>query len=219
MKVIGIVGSPRKNGNTEFLTAHTLRAIEEEGLATELVRLSGLNIKPCNACMACSTKPECSIADDFQMVYEKMKSADGIILASPVYYGSATALIKALLERAGYASRLNRTVFNRKVGGPLVVARRAGQNFTVAELTLWFQINGITVPGSSYWNMAFGRNTGDVASDDEGLKTAWNFGKNLAAVCIAMSLYNASKIKEKNPPAGGHGRDMATPWLWQGQKK
>jgi multimeric flavodoxin WrbA len=219
MRIIGIVGSPRKNGNTEFLTAHALKAIEEEGLEVELIRLAGLNIKPCNACMACSTKPECSIVDDFQPVYEKMKTADGIILASPVYYGSATSLIKALLERAGYASRLNRTVFDRKVGGPLVVARRAGQNFTLAELTFWFQINGLTVPGSSYWNMAFGRNKGEVSADEEGLETAWNFGKNMAAVCIAMSLYNAGKIEEKNPPSGRYVRKTATPWLWQGEEE
>ena len=104
MKVIGIVGSPRGNGNTEFFTAHTLKAISEEGLDTELVRLAGLDIKPCNACMACREEEACPIEDDLFPIYLKMKEADGIILASPVYFGSATALIKALMERVGYLS-------------------------------------------------------------------------------------------------------------------
>lgn len=99
MKVIGIVGSPRKGGNTEILTAHTLKAIAEEGLETELIPLAGLDIKPCNACGECAQEERCPIEDDLFPIYVKMREADGIILASPVYYSSATALIKALMER------------------------------------------------------------------------------------------------------------------------
>jgi len=179
MKAIGIVGSPRKNGNTEMLTQHTLQAIAEEGLDTELIRLAGLDIRPCNACMVCRDEERCPIADDLFPLYTKMKEAEAIILASPVYYGSATALIKALMERTGYIGG-RRLVFAGKVGGPLVVARRAGQNFTFAQLTLWFQILGFYVPGSTYWNIAFGREKGEVQQDEEGLRTAWNFGKNVA---------------------------------------
>jgi len=182
MKVIGIVGSPRKGGNTEILTAHTLKAIAEEGLETELIPLAGLDIKPCNACRDCAKEERCSIEDDLFPIYVKMREADGIILASPVYYGSATALIKALMERAGHISHLGREVFKGKVGGPLVVARRAGQNFTVAQLTFWFQILDMVVPGSTYWNMAFGRQKGEVSQDEEGMRTAWTFGKNVALV-------------------------------------
>jgi len=182
MRAIGIVGSPRKNGNTELLTAHALKAISEEGLDTELIRLAGLVINPCNACMLCKNEERCSIEDDLFPVYLKMKEAHGIILASPVYYGSATALIKGLMERAGYMSRWNGEPFRGKVGGPLVVARRAGKNFTFAQLTLWFQVLGFFIPGSSYWNVAIGREKGEVTSDEEGLKTAWNFGKNMAFI-------------------------------------
>ena len=186
MKVLGVIGSPRKNGNTEVLTANALKAIAEEGLDTELVRLAGLDIRPCNACMVCSQEERCSIEDDFFPVYLKMKEADGILLASPVYYGSATALIKALIERAGYISRHNGEPFRGKVGGPLVVARRAGHNFTLAQLTFWFQVLGLVVTGSTYWNMAFGREKGEVANDEEGMKTAWNFGKNVAWVVTRL---------------------------------
>ncbi len=179
MKAIGIVGSPRKQGNTEILTEHTLKAIAEEGLETELIRLAGLDIRPCDACQICQKEERCHFDDDLFPIYLKMKEAEAIILASPVYYGSATALIKALMERAGRLSGPRR-VFAGKVGGPLVVARRAGHNFTFAQLMYWFHILGFYMPGSTYWNIAFGRERGEVEKDEEGLTTAWNFGKNIA---------------------------------------
>ena len=162
MKAIGIVGSPRKNGNTEILTQHTLKAIEEEGLDTVLLRLAGLDIRPCNACMVCRGDEErYPIDDDLFPLYTKIKEAEAVILASPVYFGSATALLKAFMERTGYIG-LRRRAFTGKVGGPLVVARRAGQNFTLAQITYWFHILGFYMPGSTYWNIAFGREKGEV---------------------------------------------------------
>lgn len=180
MRVVAVIGSPRVNGNTERLAQKALDAIAAEGIQTEVIRLAGLDIAPCDACMACRGNAECSIQDDFQGVYDKLLEADGIILASPVYFGSATANIKALMDRAGYVARNNGDLFARKVGGPMVVARRAGQNFTYAQLMYWFMICGFVVPGSTYWNIAFGRQPGEVTGDSEGLETATNFGKNIA---------------------------------------
>ena len=180
MKAIAIVGSPRKNGNTEILARRTLKAIEEEGLDTELIMLANLDIKGCNACDVCKEEESCPIDDDLWSIYTKMKQADAIIFASPVYFGSVTSLLKALMERAGYIAYWNGRVFKGKVGGPLVVARRAGQNFTLSQLAYWFYLMGCFVPGSTYWNIAFGHGKGEVEQDEEGLKTAWNFGKNVA---------------------------------------
>jgi multimeric flavodoxin WrbA len=186
VKAVGIVGSPRKSGNTEILTAHCLKAIAEEGIKTELIRLAGMDISGCTACDYCFEHPgECSVKDDLQPIVKKMIAADIIIIGSPVYYGSATALMKGLLERAGFASRGS---YKGKVGGPLVVARRAGQNFTFAELLFWFHINGMINPGSIYWNVAFGREKGEVEKDEEGMRIVWEFGKNCARV--------AKKLKE-----------------------
>jgi multimeric flavodoxin WrbA len=182
MRVVAIVGSPRLNGNTQILSAHALKAIAEEGIETELISLAGKDIRGCTACMACANEETCSIQDDLWPVYEKMKAAEGIILASPVYFGSCTALLKGLMERTGLISRQAAHGFRGKVGGPLVVARRAGHNFTIAEIDFWYHILGMIIPGSSYWNIAFGREPGEIAKDEEGLKTAWNFGKNLALV-------------------------------------
>lgn len=181
MKAIGIVGSPRKGGNTEILTAHCLKAIAEEGLETDLAPLAGLDIKGCNDCKYCFENDGCNIEDDLQPIFARMMEADAIIVSSPVYYSSSTSLVKGFLERAGYMARRTRG-FSGKVGGPLVVARRGGQDFTFAELLFWFHINQIINPGSTYWNMAFGREKGEVNQDEEGLNTAWNFGKNIASL-------------------------------------
>jgi len=108
-----------------------------------------------------------------------LKEVEAVILASPVYFSSATALLKAFMERTGYIAR-PKMVFAGKVGGPLVVARRSGQNFTLAQIMYWFHILGFFMPGSTYWNIAFVGEKGEVNLDEEGLTTARNFGKNIA---------------------------------------
>lgn len=179
MKAIGIVGSPRKEGNTEIITNHALKAITEESIETELIRLAGLDIRPCQACLSCRNTGKCIIDDDLYPIYLKMKEADAIILSSPVYISSVTSLMKALIERSTYMEVPQR-VFAGKVGGPLVVAARGGLNFTVAELNFWFQYNGLYTPGGNSWHIAFGREKGEVLNDELGMQTAWTFGKNVA---------------------------------------
>jgi multimeric flavodoxin WrbA len=182
MKIIGIVGSPRTNGNTETITRIALQAAEEEGAETELITLAGKEIQPCDGCRVCRQTGKCRITDDLPPILEKMVEADGIILATPVYYGSATPQIKALIDRSGYSAsgKEGHRPFENKVGGPIVVARRAGQNFTYAQLMFFFMITGMIVPGSTYWNIAFGREKNDVIHDEEGVKIVQHFGKKLA---------------------------------------
>ena len=182
MKVVGIVGSARKKGNTEYLTSYTLDAIAAEGLETELIPLAGKDIRPCSACMACQKEETCGIKDDLLPIYFKMKEADGIIMSSPVYVGSMTGLMRSFMERTGFIAVWNNAPFSGKVGGPMVVARRAGAVSTFSAMTLWFQLRGMVVPGSTYWNIAFGLERGDVQKDTEGMKAAYNFGKNMAYV-------------------------------------
>ena len=183
MKAIAICGSPRANGNTELLLNRCLGKLEENGISTELVRLHGKSIRGCIACGACSKRQDgkCAINDDFAEVFEAIKTADIIVVGSPVHFGSAVPEMMAVLDRAGYVSRANgNTYLSRKIGGPIVVARRAGQNFTFAQLLYWFMINDMVVPGSSYWNIAFGREAGEVENDAEGLATVERFAENLA---------------------------------------
>lgn len=179
IRIIGIVGSPRIGGNTEIIVNEALKTAEKEGCKTELVRLADKNIKPCDACLSCRQTGECRIKDDFKEIFNKMVEADGIILASPVYFGSATSQILALVQRAGYVSQAKGRVFENKVGGPIVVARRAGQNFTLAQLLFFFLHQGMIVPGSTYWNVAFGREKGEVLNDEEGLATVRNFAEKI----------------------------------------
>lgn len=183
MKAIAICGSPRQDGNTELLLRRCLEKIGADGIETEYIGLRGKTIHGCTACAKCGQTKDgtCAIKnDDFHAVFEAMQSADIIVVGSPVYFGSATPEMMALLDRAGYVSRNNGNMFSRKLGGPVVVARRAGHNFTFAQLLYWFLINDMVVPGSSYWNIAFGRGPGEVANDEEGLATVDRFAENLA---------------------------------------
>jgi multimeric flavodoxin WrbA len=177
VKVVGIVGSPRLGGNTEVLTRIALEEVKKQGLETELVSLAGKKIEPCDGCRSCSKTGKCHIKDDFNSIYKKMVEADGIILATPVYYGAATPQIASLISRF-YGTR--RKPLKNKVGGPIVVARRAGHNFTLAQLMFFFMISEMIVPGSTYWNIAFGREKGEAAKDEEGVRTIRNFGQKLA---------------------------------------
>jgi len=177
MKVVGIVGSPRRKGNTEILTQVALEEIRKEGLETELVSLAGKKVEPCDACGACYKTGKCHIKDDFDSIFLKMKDADGIILASPVYFSAATP------QMTSFISRFHGTrgkPFRNKVGGAIVVARRAGHNFTFAQLMFFFMIAEMIVPGAIYWNVAFGRAKGDVLNDEEGINTIKSFGHRVA---------------------------------------
>lgn len=184
MKVVGIVGSLRKDGNTEFLMKRALSRLTAQGLEVELISLRGKKINPCLGCMECREKGGCVQNDDMRPIFDKMMEADGILVGSPVYFSSAAPPLMALLDRAGYHARACGTSFAGKVGAPIVVARRAGQNFTFAQLLLWYFINGMVIPGSSYWNVAVAGAGGarDAEKDEEGLRTIDNFVDHLAYV-------------------------------------
>jgi multimeric flavodoxin WrbA len=178
--VLGIVGSPRINGNTERFVTEALEVLKKKDIQTELVSLADKDIKPCDACLSCKKTKDCHIKDDFKPIFSRMVQADGLILATPVYFGSATPQIKALIDRAGYLSNAKGRVFENKVGGAMVVARRAGQNFTLAQLLFFFIHQGMIIPGSTFWNIAFGKEKGEVVKDEEGLGTARKFGEKMA---------------------------------------
>jgi multimeric flavodoxin WrbA len=181
MRVLAISGSPRPQGNTRFLLQEALKALEAEGIGTEYLSLHDKQILPCRACLKCAeNKNCCAQEDDFMPIFQAMGAADGLIVGPPVYFGSATPNLMALLDRAGYVARQGDNPFYRKVGTPVVVARRAGVNFTYAQLQFWFTIMGMFVPGSTYWPIAYGLKPGDAANDVEGLKTVHDLAANMA---------------------------------------
>ncbi len=189
MKAIAINGSARVGGNTETLLEKCLEVLAEGGISGEIVSLAEKPVNPCTACGSCfETKDNRCIEQDdaFQEIYDAMREADIILLGSPVYFGSATPNLMALLDRAGYVGRANGNVFSRKLGGPVTVARRAGQNFTLAQIMFWFMIMDMVVPGSSYWNVGFGRMPGDINEDAEALETVAHFAENLVWLAQKM---------------------------------
>lgn len=182
MKVIAINGSPRKDGNTAILIKKALQALEAEGIQTELIQLAGETIRGCKACQVCRDKKNklCGQNDKLNEYLPKIWEADGLILGSPVYFGMMTAELKALIDRTGYVSMRNDGLLKRKVGAAVVVNRRAGALATFAAINNFFLINGMIIPGSSYWNIGVGREKGEVEKDEEGLKVMENLGKNMA---------------------------------------
>ncbi len=160
-----------------------LGVLAEEGLQTEFLSLADRPIKPCVACRGCfaSDTIRCVQEDPaFEGILDKFSQADGILVGSPVYFGSATPQIMALLDRVGYVARKHPQLLRRKAGAAIVVARRAGQNFTFAQLNYFFLISEMIVPGSTYWNVAFGREKGEVENDAEGMETVKNLARNMA---------------------------------------
>lgn len=180
MKALAIVGSPRVNGNSHILAQACLDVIEGYGIQTECLHLAGRIIAGCTDCGVCKEEETCSIDDDLLPIYEKMSEAQALIISAPTYFGSAPPEIKALLDRAGFIAHRHGNRFARKVGSPITVSRRAGHNFTFAQLLQWFYINEIIVPGSSYWSIAIGRDPGEVRDDAEGMRTVQDLGRNVA---------------------------------------
>ncbi|MCR4419563.1 MAG: flavodoxin family protein [Clostridia bacterium] len=181
MKVVGIAGSTRREGNTRRVVEEALAVCRREGLETHLIDLADKQIEDCRVCLYCRRHPgQCAQEDDLGAIYRELKTADAFILASPVYFSSVTGRVKALVDRVGWLSGSEGRVFERKVGGALVVGRRAGHIFAFSELNNFFLHQGMIVPGSSYWNVAFGREPGEVGADAEGLATVRNFASNLA---------------------------------------
>jgi multimeric flavodoxin WrbA len=182
-KVVAFSGSARKGGNTAILLKYVLKELENEGIETELIEMSGEEIHGCRACRKCSSRKDrrCGQNDDVVNEYiAKMDEADGILLGSPTYVADVSPEIKALMDRACLVSMSNGGMFRRKVGAAVVAVRRAGAIHAFDELNHFFLINQMIVPGSSYWNIAIGREIGDVEKDEEGIQTMKVLGQNMA---------------------------------------
>lgn len=181
-KVLFICASPRKNGNTSQVISKCADVVEENGLETEVVYLRGENIQSCRACGKCARIHKCKIDDGLNDIIDKIKEAKGLIVATPVYFGTARGDLMAALQRIGYVSMNSDNFLSWKVGGPIAVARRGGQTSTLQELLMFYLINDMIVPGSTYWNMVFGREKGEALEDAEGIRTIERFGENVSTL-------------------------------------
>jgi len=179
-KVLLICASPRKNGNTSQVLAECADMIEENGLETETVYLKGEKIESCRACGRCARIHRCKIEDGLNEIIDKIRDSEGLIVGTPVYFGTARGDLMAALQRIGYVSMNSDHFLSWKVGGPVAVARRGGHTSTIQELLMFYLINDMIVPGSTYWNMVFGLEKGEALDDEEGIRTIRRFGENVA---------------------------------------
>ena len=182
VKVVAFNGSPRREGNTSLSIKAVFGELEKEGIETELVQLGSSNIRGCRACYKCfeNKNMRCIQDDDLNVFIEKMRGSEGIIIGSPTYFSNVSTEVKALIDRAGLVARANDNLFKRKVGAAVVVARRAGATHVYSSINFFFGIGHMIVPGSSYWNIGFGRNPGEVLKDEEGMATFRDLGQNMA---------------------------------------
>lgn len=184
MKVLGIVGSTRKGGNTEILVREVLDAAKTKGAEAEMVFLSKFQLSPCNACHVCdrTSPPICTIKDDVEKLTGLMVKADGVIIGSPVYYGGVTAEVKIFIERVGYLNRARgNTTFRNKIGGAVAVARRTGLDNTLNQLTGFLSGMNMILPGSSRVR-GVGNRRGEVRKDEEGMGEARRLGCEMATL-------------------------------------
>ena len=181
-KVLLLCASPRPSGNTYQVLEECATVIEDEGLEVEIISFVGKDIRSCIACGKCGELSECSLNDGLNDIIIKIKEADGFIVGSPVYFGTARGDIMSALQRIGMVSRSNGNFLSWKVGGPIAVARRGGHTATLQEMLMFFLINDMIVPGSTYWNMVFGWTPGEVQNDTEGMETIRKFGYNVATL-------------------------------------
>ena len=179
-RILLISGSPKADGNTAQLMNECARVIGEQGVEAEVISFSEMKIESCTACGKCGESNECSLQDGLNDIIKKLRAAQGFIVGSPVYFGTARGDVMAALQRIGQVSKKSDQFLTGMVGGPISVACRGGHTFTLQEMLMFFLINDMIVPGSTYWNMVFGRLPGDVWQDKEGIETVRHFAANVA---------------------------------------
>ena len=185
MKVLILNGSPRPNGNTSIAVNELVKIFSEENIETEVVQIGNKDIRGCIACGFCFKNGKCAFDDVVNELAAKFEAADGLVLASPVYYASANATLIACLDRLFYSTHFDKTM---KVGASVVVARRGGCSATFDELNKYFTICGMPVASSQYWNSLHGREKGEAELDAEGLQTMRTLARNMSFLMKSIAL-------------------------------
>lgn len=188
MRILGIVCSPRKGGNTEILVRAALEAAREAGGETELILVADMNIAPCDGCGACLKNGTCKIKDDMQMIYEQLELAEGVVLGTPVYFMNVSAQAKAIMDRT-YALLGGRKL-RGKVAAAIVAARRVGAGEVLSLLYPYFMVHGMIVAGGG---IGYGMEKGDVRQGVGGspslsaLDEARAVGRNVVRMVVRLS--------------------------------
>ena len=198
--VLVLNGSPHVKGCTARALEEVIRILNEEGIETELVQVGKENIRGCIGCEYCETHEGCVLKDKVNEVAAKLEKADGLIIGSPVYYGSPNGNLISFLDRLFYSTGLTkRSGFSKhmKVGAAVVSCRRGGNTAAFDVLNKYYTISGMPVVSSTYWNQVHGFSAEDVEKDLEGLQTMRNLARNMAFLIRAIG---TEKSKTSLPP-------------------
>ena len=175
-KVLLINGSPHADGCTATALKEMVKIFEEEGVETEIIQVGNKDIRGCIACGTCRQNGKCVFDDLVNEVAAKFEEADGLVLGSPVYYGSPNGSLLAFADRLFYSASFSK---HMKVGASVVSCRRAGNTASFDVLNKYFTISGMPLAPSTYWNQVHGHTAEDVKKDLEGLQTMRNLARNM----------------------------------------
>ena len=197
MNVLIINGSPKPKGNTARAINELVSVFAAEGVDTEVVCVGSQAVRGCIACGSCSKNGKCVFDDVVNELAPKFEAADGLILASPVYYGSANATLVAVADRLFYSTPFDKAF---KVGAAVAVARRGGLTATFDELNKYFTISGMPVASGQYWNGVHGAAPGEAEQDAEGLQQMRTLARNMSFLMKSIALgREAYGLPEREP--------------------
>lgn len=185
MKVLMLNGSPRVGGNTSVALREMEQVFHQEGIECETVQVGQKDIRGCIACGKCGETGKCVFDDVVNELAPKLQAADGLVVASPVYYASANPTLVALLNRLFYSTHFDKTM---KVGASVVCARRGGCSATFDELNKFFTISGMPIASSMYWNSIHGRLKGEAEQDEEGKFVMRTLARNMSFLMKSIAL-------------------------------
>lgn len=185
MKVLMLNGSPRKDGNTSIALGEMAFLFAQEGIECETIQVGQKDVRGCIACNQCAKTGKCVFDDIVNEVALKFQEADGLVVASPVYYASANPTLVALLNRLFHSTRFDKTM---KVGASVVCARRGGCSATFDELNKFFTISNMPIASSQYWNSIHGREQGQAEMDEEGKQTMRVLARNMSFLMKSIAL-------------------------------
>ena len=180
-----INGSPRPNGNTAIALAEMKKIFDAEGVDTTVLQIGNNDIRGCIGCGTCYEKGKCVFDDEVNKAAALFEKADGLVVASPVYYASANGTLVSFLDRLFFSTHFDKTM---KVGASIAVARRGGCTATFDELNKYFTICGMPLASSQYWNILHGRDKGEAAQHEEGLQTMRVLARNMVFLVKSIAL-------------------------------
>ena len=185
MKVLMLNGSPRTSGNIALALHEMEKVFEENGVEYETILLGKMDIRGCMACESCRKTGKCVFDDIVNEIAKKFEEADGLVIGSPVYYGSANGTLMSALQRLFYSTHFDKSL---KVGASVVSARRSGCTATFDELNKFFTLSNMPVATSQYWNNIYGWEPGEGDVDDEGKQVMRVLARNMVFLMKSIAL-------------------------------